>query len=118
LTPTLDLADVENTEKAGLRLAKPKFGGVALVCCECEERSDGPSKLKSRQVRKIFKGALRDSPVRLRVVQCTCLGICPRKAIAATVAADGMAPLAAEIRSEEDAEAAAVQFVRALKNNR
>lgn len=98
-------------------LVKPKFGGLALVCGECEKRSNGPSKLNARQVRKILKGELHNLPQRLRVVQCTCLGLCPKKAIAVAVAANGR-PLAAEIRSETEAAEAAAGFARSLSGDR
>ncbi|MDM0030799.1 hypothetical protein QTI33_01430 [Variovorax sp. J22P271] len=95
-------------------LVEAKFGGVALVCGECEKRSNGPSKLKAQQVRKIFKKELHKLPLRLRVVQCSCLGICPKKAIAVSVVA-GARPLAAEVRSEDEASAAAGRFGRSLR---
>ncbi|MDM0028501.1 hypothetical protein [Variovorax saccharolyticus] len=94
-------------------LVKPKFGGAALVCGDCEQRSDGPSKLSSKQVRKVFKRELHRLPLRLRVVECSCLGICPKKAIAVAVLANGR-PLAAEVHSEEQAELAAAGFARSL----
>ncbi len=95
-------------------LVKPKFGGVALVCGECEKRSNGPSKLKAKEVRKLFKRELHGLPQRLRVVQCSCLGLCPKKAIAVAVAAQGR-PLAAELHSRDEASAAAAGIARALR---
>lgn len=95
-------------------LVKARFGGIALVCGECEKRSNGPSKLKTKQVRKVFKKELHNLPVRLRVVQCSCLGICPKKAIAVSVVAGGR-PLAAEVHSEDEASAVAGRFARSLK---
>lgn len=106
-----------DSRAADALLVKPKFGGLALVCGECEQRSNGPSKLKARQLRKILKGELHHLPQRLRVVQCTCLGLCPKKAIAVALTADGR-PLAAEIRSEEEAIAAAAGFARSLPDRR
>ncbi|MDM0011854.1 hypothetical protein QTH87_05315 [Variovorax sp. J22P168] len=92
---------------------KPKFGGVALVCGDCEERSSGPSKIDARQVRKLLKAELHRLPVRLRVVQCSCLGLCPKKAIAISVAADGRL-LAAEVHSEREAREAASAIAKLL----
>ncbi len=86
-------------------LVKVKFGGVVLVCGDCEERSDGPSKLKAKSARKELKRGLVQSPVRLRIVQSTCLGLCPKKAIAAAAVAPGHALLAAELCCEGDVEA-------------
>lgn len=98
---------------AGDLLVNAKFGGIALVCGECEKRSNGPSKLKTREVRQIFKKELHHLPLRLRVVQCSCLGLCPKKAIAVAVVAGGR-PLAAEVRSEDEASAAAGSFARSF----
>lgn len=102
-----------DTETAGALLVRPKFGGAALVCGECQKRSNGPSKLKAKEVRKLLKKELHNLPVRLRIVQCSCLGLCPRKALAVSAVADGQV-LAAELRSEDEARAAAAAFARAF----
>lgn len=93
---------------------KPKFGGVALVCGDCQKRGNGPSKLKAKEVRKAFKRELGNLPVRMRVVQCTCLGLCPKKAMAVTAvsAATGGQVLAGEVRTEDEARAIAAAFAR------
>ncbi|MDM0048427.1 hypothetical protein [Variovorax sp. J22R115] len=102
-----------DTETPGALLVRPKFGGAALVCGECQKRSNGPSKLKAKEVRKLLKKELHNLPVRLRIVQCSCLGLCPRKALAVSAVADGQV-LAAELRSEDEARAAAAAFARAF----
>jgi hypothetical protein len=94
-------------------LVKPRFGGLCLVCGDCQKRSNGPSGLKAKQVRKELRSELRQAPVRLRIVQSSCLGLCPKKAIAASVAT-GDRLLAAEIHSEKEAVAVAASFARAL----
>jgi len=99
---------------AGSLIVKAKFGGLALVCGECEKRSNGPSKLKAKQVRKVFKKELHNLPTRLRVVQCSCLGMCPKKAIAVSVVAGGR-PLAAEVHSEDEASLVGGSFARSLR---
>ncbi|CAN5838688.1 hypothetical protein BH11PSE13_BH11PSE13_16060 [soil metagenome] len=86
-------------------LVKVKFAGVVLVCSDCEERSNGPSKFKAKSARKELKRGLVRSPVRLRIVESTCLGLCPKKAIAATAVTPGHKLLAAELCDEEDAQA-------------
>lgn len=108
MTPSHDSAALDDL------LVKAKFGGIALVCGECEKRSNGPSKLKAKQVRKVFKKELHNLPVRLRVVQCSCLGICPKKAIAVSVVAGGR-PLAAEVRSEDEASAVGASFAKSQR---
>jgi len=91
-------------------LVDTKLGGLVLVCGECEARKDGPSKLQARPVRKELKHELRDLPLRLRVVQSSCLGLCPKKAMALAAVAQGHAPLVAEVCRDEDVAA----FARAL----
>jgi len=105
----------ESTEVIDSLLVKPKFGGVAMVCGECQKRSNGPSKLKAKDVRKILKGELHHLPVRLRVVQCSCLGLCPKKAMAAAVVVASGRLLAAEMHSEAQARQAAADFSRSLR---
>jgi predicted metal-binding protein len=104
----------KHDDKHDSPLVKPGFAGVALVCGDCQQRSNGPSGLKAKDVRSRLKSELRHAPVRLRVVECSCLGLCPKKAIAAAVAAGGKL-VAAEIHSEKEAEAAAAGFARALR---
>jgi len=96
-------------------LVETKLAGVVLVCGDCEERKDGPTKLRARQVRKELKHGLSHLPVRLRVVQCSCLGLCPKKAVALVAAAQGRAPLAAEACSEQDVDAFAKALARSVK---
>ncbi|MDB5999478.1 MAG: hypothetical protein JWP52_1177 [Rhizobacter sp.] len=67
------------------KVLKPSFRGVVLVCGDCEDRSSGPKKLKSKNVRKRLKEALRPAKGQLRVAVTGCLGPCPKKAM--TVAA-------------------------------
>ncbi len=86
-------------------LVKVKFCGVVLVCGACEDRSDGPSKFKAKSARKELKRGLVRSPVRLRIVESTCLGVCPKKAIAATAITPGHELLAAKLCNEDDAKA-------------
>jgi hypothetical protein len=96
-------------------LVDTKLAGVVLVCGECEERKDGPSRLRARQVRKELKHGLSGLPVRLRVVQCSCLGLCPKKAMALAAVAQGHAPLAAEACRDEDVQAFAKALGRSLR---
>jgi hypothetical protein len=91
-------------------MVETKLSGVVLVCGDCEERSDGPAKLKARQVRKELKRDLVHLPGRLRVVQSSCLGLCPKKAMALVAVASGHAPLAAEVCRDDDV----AEFAKAL----
>ena len=92
-------------------LVKVKFGGVVLVCGDCQDRSSGPSKLKAKTVRKELKRGLVQSPVRLRIVESTCLGLCPKKAMAVAAVASGRPLLAAEVHSDEEAAALAATVI-------
>lgn len=91
-----------------------KFTGAVLVCGDCEDRSDGPRKLCARDVRKALKrelasagkhaekGSGNDARFRLRIVQCSCLGLCPKKAMAVVGLQSAVPLLAAEIKSEAE----------------
>lgn len=107
------MSSSHDTQPGGAPLVKAKFGGVALVCGDCQKRSNGPSGLKAKDVRKLLKKELHYLPVRLRIVQCSCLGLCPRKALAVSAVADGQV-LAAVLRSDDEARAAAAAFARAF----
>lgn len=96
-------------------LVDTKLAGVVLVCGDCEERKDGPARLRARQVRKDLKHDLSHLPVRLRVVQCSCLGLCPKKAMALAAMAQGHAPLAAEVCHDDDVQAFAKALGRSVK---
>lgn len=96
-------------------LVKVKFGGVVLVCSDCEDRSNGPSKLKAKTVRKELKRGLVQSPVRLRIVESSCLGLCPKKAIAVAAVASGRPLLAAEVQTGDDPAALAATVLASLR---
>ncbi len=96
-------------------LFKPKFGGLVLVCGECQKRGNGPSKLKAKDVRKTFRKELGNLAVRTRIVQCSCLGLCPKKAMAVAAVASGGSLQAAEVRGEEEAVAAATRLARIFR---
>ena len=92
-----------------------KFAGAVLVCGECEERSDGPKKLAARDVRKALKHNLGEARFKLRVVQSSCLGLCPKKAIALAALGPGTHPLGAAVCDAQEAAAFAGTVVRALR---
>ncbi|MGI4777657.1 MAG: hypothetical protein ACRYGA_05995 [Janthinobacterium lividum] len=90
---------------------KAKFDGLVLVCGVCQKRSNGPSTLTAKDVRRELKGALGKSRFRLKIAQSSCLGLCPKKAIAvAAVSGDGQA-LMASVRNETDMGAVAARLV-------
>jgi len=89
---------------------KAKFDGLVLVCGQCEKRSSGPSKLTAKDARKSLKSALGAQRSRLRIVQSSCLGLCPKKSIAIAAAAQGSPALLAEVRNERELKAVAARL--------
>ena len=91
--------------------AKTRYTGAIMVCKQCQKRSSGPKKLKAKDLQQPLKRALGDARLRLRTVQTSCLGLCPKKAIAvAAVTADGTSLLAA-IRDEDDLKPVAARLL-------
>lgn len=68
---------------------KSSLKGVLLVCHDCEDRGSGPARLRSKDVRKRLREALRPAKGRLRVVATGCLGPCPKKAMTVLLSAGG-----------------------------
>ncbi len=89
-----------------------KFDSVLLVCGDCEQRGNGPTRLTAKQVRKDLKHQLTASPHKFRIVQSSCLGLCPKKAIAATAMPAGSRLLAAELKSDLDVTQWASQILK------
>jgi len=86
---------------------KAKFEGLVLVCGQCEKRGSGPSKLTAKDARKSLKRALGAQRTRMRIVESSCLGLCPKKSIAIAGAAQGAPAMLAEVRNERDLKAVA-----------
>lgn len=95
-------------------LVKVKFAGVVMVCGDCEGRSNGP-RFKAKAVRKELKRGLVQSPVRLRIVECSCLGLCPKKALAVTAVGSGRPVMAAVLHEPEDAAALAATVAASFR---
>lgn len=83
-------------------LVRVKFDSAVLVCGDCEKRSSGPTRLSARDVRKDLKHQLAGPLRRFRIVQTSCLGICPKKAIAVVALPAGMALTAGALKSGSD----------------
>jgi len=86
---------------------KPKFGGLLLVCSDCQRRSSGPTKHSAKEWRSELKKAVGHQPTRWRIVESTCLGLCPRKATAIAAAVTGGPVRLAEVRRKGDLQALA-----------
>lgn len=52
--------------------------GLLLVCKDCPKRSSGPKKLKAKDVASKARQAAKEQRQRVRVVRCSCLGMCPK----------------------------------------
>lgn len=79
-----------------------KFDSVVLVCGDCEKRSNGPARLSAKQVRKDLKHQLASAPHKFRVVQSTCIGLCPKKALVVVAIPAGRPLQVVELKSEPD----------------
>lgn len=67
-----------------------------LVCKDCRKRGNGPQGLKPKAVARRARAELRGVRPRPRVVLTSCLGLCPKAALAiARVGGDAAAQLAA-----------------------
>lgn len=86
---------------------KPRFDGLLMVCSDCQKRSSGPAELKAKDVQKELKRGLARAPIRVRTARCSCLGLCPKKAIAVGIAASGEPVLCAEVHSGDEVVALA-----------
>lgn len=79
-----------------------KYKRVILVCSECEERSDGPRDLGAKSVARHLRKMAQDAPVRTRVARTRCLGLCPRKALAALAVGESLAATSAFLQDADD----------------
>lgn len=52
--------------------------GLLLVCKDCPKRSNGPNKLKAKDAVSAARQAAKEQRRRVRVVRCSCLGMCPK----------------------------------------
>jgi len=94
------------TRQKTVRVGRPRFDAVLLVCKRCGKRSDGPKKLKPREVANLVRRATRRDVVRSRVVMTSCLGLCPKAAIAVARVASGMATRIVAIAARRQIEPA------------
>lgn len=64
------------------RVVTPSWQSALLVCNACRKRGSGPRGVKTKAVVGEAKRLLRASRPRARVVTTTCLGLCPKGAVA------------------------------------
>ncbi|KQP19589.1 (2Fe-2S) ferredoxin domain-containing protein [Pseudorhodoferax sp. Leaf267] len=85
-----------------MHLKSYKYQRVVLVCADCEKRDDGPRHLDSKAGASALRQALREAPGKVQVTRTRCLGLCPRKALAAVALGAGLQAMAAELRDAGD----------------
>ncbi len=66
-----------------MHLKSYKYPRAVLVCADCEKRDDGPRHLDSKTGASALRQALLEAPGKVMVTRTRCLGLCPRKALAA-----------------------------------
>ena len=106
----LEVAAPADRPSAQPPFVKAKFQGLVLICGKCEKRSSGPRKLTSKEARKTIKSALGAQKTRLRIVQSSCLGLCPKKAIAIAAAAMDTPALLAAVHDEAEVRIVAARL--------
>ncbi|MCS4509447.1 hypothetical protein [Xylophilus ampelinus] len=90
-----------------------RYAGAVLVCAKCEKRDKGPRKLTTKTLRFELRQALGGGRSKLRIVQTSCLGLCPRKAIAVAAVTPEAGSVLAAVRRERDVPALAAGLVAA-----
>lgn len=88
-------------------LEPARFRRLILLCTDCEKRDDGPRALGAKAALRQLKHLAADGPVKVKLLRTRCMGVCPRKAMAAMVCGEGLAPATAELSKESELEALA-----------
>lgn len=88
------------------KLESPSWNAALLVCNACKKRSNGPRGLKAKAVVQEARRALRDLKPRPRIVLTTCLGLCPKAALAVAFVGGGSEARICAIESAGQVEAA------------
>lgn len=85
-----------------MHLKSYKYQRAVLVCADCENRDDGPRHLDSKTGASALRKALREGPVAVQVTRTRCLGLCPRKALAAVALGASLPAMGAELHDDDD----------------
>ncbi len=73
-----------------IRSLSPGWQQIVMVCKACEKRSNGPKKFGAKKVARALLLALRQAgQPKTRTVQTSCLGLCPKRAVAVAACAPG-----------------------------
>lgn len=79
------------------------WDSVLLVCRQCAKRSSGPADLKTKSVVKALRSGAKASKPMPRVVQTSCLGPCPKRAMTVASIGPGRQTQVWAVRSESEA---------------
>ncbi|MBN8749605.1 Uncharacterised protein [Xylophilus ampelinus] len=88
-------------------LEPARFSRLILLCTDCEKRDNGPRSLAAKPAMRQLKHLVADGPGKVKLLRTRCMGLCPRKAMAAVVCGEGLAPATAELAKDGDLEALA-----------
>ena len=96
------LAGLDGVE-SGAR--QTRWDAVFLVCKACGKRSHAPKNLKPKTLVAGLRQATKAAASRPKIVLTSCLGLCPKKAMAVASVGAGQAPRIAAIESRRQLEA-------------
>jgi hypothetical protein len=94
-------------------VSEPAWKSVVLVCKDCRKRGSGPGDLKPKAVASEVKRASRGARLKTRVVLTTCLGLCPKGAMAIGMAGAADGTRLAIVRTLSDVERTATALLGA-----
>lgn len=64
------------------KVSSPGWRSVILVCGDCKKRGGGAPKLKTKAAVAEARRAMSGRMPKVRVIRTTCLGLCPKRALA------------------------------------
>ena len=95
-------------------ITSPSWNSLLLVCKACQKRGSGPKDLQARDVVDEARRAIHGIKPRPRVVQASCLGLCPKAAVAVAFVSAGQAPRIVAVASRKQVRKAIPQLVPLL----
>ncbi len=76
--------DPSRSAKSDVVIARPKWSAAILICGKCLKGVDG------KAMRRDLKAAAKGRTGKVRIVRTSCLGLCPKRAVA-MASADSLA---------------------------
>ena len=92
------------------RPESPSWHAVFLICKQCRKRSKAPKHVKPKALAAIARAHSHEQRPRPRVVSTSCLGLCPKGAIAVAFVGGGLQPRYVPVESGEQFEAVIAQL--------